>query len=211
MIVLDTNRPVRRETEFETSADGAAPTGFVRRGEHRVGDPIERVILIAGDGGTALYVKQDVVPGVANLTSKQPKRIDPRTVKVRRKEEARIAAAEIGPVALTFDTEHPVRRLPAIADLATNRATGGVMTAFRRSQARCWIDKIPALGGGAAAAVDADVEPGPVVDRNYRCRWRLGIGTGSQISSRGGGRPSQVLLNQPTLTKTSSFICSIFV
>src|SRR3977135_463876 len=108
MVVFETNRPVLREANSETSTNCTAPTSFIRRGEQPAGDPTERIILVAGDGGTAFYVEQDIVPGIANLTSKQPTCIDPRTVKVGRKEHAGIATAEIGPVALTFDPEHPI-------------------------------------------------------------------------------------------------------
>src|SRR5262249_25110609 len=131
MVVLDTDRPVLREPKFETSTDCAAPTGFVGRGEQRTGGPTEGLILVAGDGGTAFDVEQNLVPGVADLPFNQPKRIDLRTVEVGCKEETDVAAAEIGPVALTFHPEHPTGPLPAIADLTADRAASCVMAAFR--------------------------------------------------------------------------------
>src|SRR5258708_30360961 len=90
-------------------------------------------------------------------------------------------------VALAFYAEHPVRGLPAIADLATNRAAGCVMATFRRGinrNARGRCSEIPAFAGGPTAAVDSDVETAPVIDgRNHR-RRRLGVGTGREIRSR---------------------------
>jgi hypothetical protein len=103
MVVLDTNRPVRSKPVFETSTDRTAPTGFARRGQQCTGGPTEGVILVAGDGGTPLYVKQDVVPSVADLTGDQPKCIDPRTVKVGRKAanvQATVAGAPLSSAAV---------------------------------------------------------------------------------------------------------------
>src|ERR1700692_4946772 len=130
MIVLDTDRPVLSKAKFQARPDRATPTRFVRRGQQRASGPGDRVILVAGDGGTPLYVKQDVVPCVADLTGDQAKCIDPRTVEVGRKEKADIAAAEIGPVALAFDAPHPIGRLPAIADLTTGGGDGCAMAGF---------------------------------------------------------------------------------
>ena len=44
--------------------------------------------------------------------------------------QADIAALEVGPVALGFETEHPGAGLPAIADLTTDGAAGRVMAAL---------------------------------------------------------------------------------
>ena len=43
---------------------------------------------------------------------------------------AHIVAREVGPVALGFKAEHPGASLPAVADLATDRAAGRVMGAL---------------------------------------------------------------------------------
>ena len=71
---------------------------------------------------TALDVEQDVVGGVTDLTGEQAERIDARLVAEPRSDEAHVAALEVGPVALSFKAEHPGTGLPAIADLATDRA-----------------------------------------------------------------------------------------
>jgi hypothetical protein len=79
VIVFNTDRPIRREPEFETSARGAAPTRFASRGEKQTARDTENVVLVAGDSAAALHVKQDVVPSVADLAGEQPKRVDART------------------------------------------------------------------------------------------------------------------------------------
>jgi hypothetical protein len=53
MIILDTDRPVLSKAKFETSTDRATPTRFVRRGQQCAGGSTERVVLVAGDSGTA--------------------------------------------------------------------------------------------------------------------------------------------------------------
>src|SRR5262249_6555241 len=68
VIVCDAQRPVRREPKLQARADRAAPTGIVGRGKRQASVAIERVIPVAGHGSPALYVEQDVVPGVADLT-----------------------------------------------------------------------------------------------------------------------------------------------
>jgi hypothetical protein len=134
MVVLDTPPTSSEQTRIRHPHRPRRPNGFrsLRREASR--SSTAGVILVAGDGGTALYVKQDVVPSVADLTGNQPKCIDPRTVKVGCKEEADIVAAEIGPVALAFDALYPIGRLPAIADLTTDGAAGCVMAPFRPRQ-----------------------------------------------------------------------------
>src|SRR3979409_1945796 len=191
VIVFDADRPVRCETKLKTGTDRATPTRFTRAGreEHSRGNS-EYVVLVFGYGRAALYVKQHIVPGVANLTSEQPKRIDARTVTVRRKKQADIVASEISPVALRFQTEHPRGCLPAIADLTTSRAAGCVMATFperrnRNACGRCY--EIPAFAARSPAAIGADVEAAPIVKGGHH-RWRrLGVRTSGQIGGRCGG------------------------
>ena len=73
--------------------------------------------------------------------------------------QAGIAAFEISPVALRFQTEDPGRHyLPAIADLSTDRAARGIVTAFVSEAIR-----IPVEAADTATAVDTDVETTPVI------------------------------------------------
>jgi hypothetical protein len=59
-------------------------------------------------------------------------------------QQARVAAVQVGPVALTFEAEHPSAGLPAIADLATGRAAGCVVTTFVADEGAGHRDEIPA-------------------------------------------------------------------
>src|SRR3979490_2981821 len=202
VIVFDGSRPVRRETKFKTGTDRAAPTRFTRAGgeEHSRGNG-ECVVLVFGYGRAALYVKQHIVPSVADLTSEQPKRIDLGTVTDRREEQAEIVASEISPVALRFQTEHPRGCLPAIADLTTSRAAGCVMTTFpersnRNACGRC--SEIPALAARSPTAVGADGEAAPIINRGDHRKRRLGVRTRREV---GSGSGSQAQRNETNRTK----------
>src|SRR6185369_6754083 len=119
----------RSEGVFEADADRAAPAGVVTGdgGEH-IGAGKERTVFVRGHSRTALDVEQDVVGGVADLAGEQAERIDARFVaQCRGSYEGHVAALEVGPVALSFKAEHPGTSLPAIADLATDRAARCVM------------------------------------------------------------------------------------
>ena len=106
------------------------------------------VVLVVGDGRTALHVEQRVVPGVADLAGEQTERVDLGAVAIGSEHVADIVAAEIGPVALRFNAEHDRTLLPAIADLATDGAAGRVVAAFRRPPTRSqllWLVPPPPL------------------------------------------------------------------
>src|SRR5262249_2983928 len=150
-------RPVRREADFEAGADRAAPAGVVGGRNKRATGHSEHVILVVDDRGAALYVEQHVVPGIADLAGEQPKGVDPGAIlgaanRIATNERG-VAAGKVGSVALGFEAEHPVGRLPAIADLATDSAAGRVMATFR-NVAEGHGHQIPAGVGRAAAAVD---------------------------------------------------------
>src|SRR5262249_53278654 len=141
--------------------------------ERRAGDA---VVLVVGDGRAALHVPEHVVPGVTDLTGEQADRIDLALVavadaersKASRHQEAGVAAAQVGPVTLGFDAEHPVGSLPAIADLTTDHAAGRVMATLGDGETEEHVAKtleVPALAGRGATAVHTDVEAAPVVDR----------------------------------------------
>ena len=117
-------------TRVQTGTDRSAPAGFTCRSQQRAragraGGGID-VVPVSDHGAAALHVEQHAVPGVTNLTSDEAEGVDTRTVAITRdqggarEECAHIVAPEIGPVALTFKTEHPIGRLPAIADLAAD-------------------------------------------------------------------------------------------
>src|SRR5581483_3387332 len=125
-------------------------------------------------------------PGVADLTREETDRIDPGLVDDRRERRgrARIRTLQVRPVALGLEAEHPVARLPAIADLTTDETAGRIMATFRHGRDRSDADngvEVPALVAGAAAAVEADIEATPVVDRGDH-RGRLSVGPRGKVS-----------------------------
>src|SRR5581483_8789983 len=125
-------------------------------------------VLVMGDRSTALDVPEHVVPGVNDLAGEEADRIDLGVVCVADAEcgdaswhqEAGVRTLQVRPIALRFEAEHPVRHLPAVADLTTDHAAGRVMTAFADSREVHTGDTVefPALVGRTAAAVDTDVE-----------------------------------------------------
>src|SRR3954454_17189733 len=126
VVVLDANRPVRREAVLEACTDRTTPAGLVCRREQRAANGRD-FILAADDSRTALGVKEDVVPGVADLTGNQAERIDLRAVaSPEPRDRADVVTREVGPVALTFDAEHPLARLHAVADMTADRVAGRI-------------------------------------------------------------------------------------
>src|SRR6202012_2338157 len=103
---------------------------------------------VVDDRGTALHVEQGIVDRPTDLTGKQAERVDLAAVG-EAVDQAHIRTAEVSPVALRFETEHPGLGLPAIADLATGGAAIRVVRAFG-TESRV----SPAVVAGAPTAVD---------------------------------------------------------
>src|SRR3954453_20693265 len=175
VVVPDANRPVRREAVLQAGTDRATPAGLIGRGQQCAAKGRD-FILAADDSRTALGVNEDVVPGVADLTGDQTERIDLGAV-ASGEQCTDVVTREISPVALTFDAEHPLARLHAVADLTADRAAGRIVRTLAAT-----ADEIPSRMGGTAAAVHADVEAAPVVDRGDH-RRRLGVRPRSEVSS----------------------------
>src|SRR6478672_5955956 len=190
MIVLDGSRPVRGEAIFEADADSAAPAGFTRRVENRIGCREAVIITIRRHGGAALHIEQRVVPRVSDLTREQAKGADARTRnRIAGSDDELLAyarALEVGPVTLCFEAEDPGGGLKAITDLTTGDTAGRIMTSFGEKRAR-HRDDIPALVARTPTTVGADIETAPVVDGGDH-RGRLGVGARSEISSSGRSR-----------------------
>src|SRR6267142_5828434 len=180
MIVFDCSRPVRGESKFKTSSNCTAPAGFSGAVKHHAG--IQTLVLVVGDGGAALHIPKNVVPGIADLACEQAQRIDFGSVNKRSKNAARIRSTQISPVALGFDTEHPSAALPTVTNLSADDPAGCVVTAFRggRNRSPEGACRSPAVAARPPAAVGADVETAPVIDRSDH-RRRLGIRTGREI------------------------------
>src|SRR3954469_938010 len=187
MVVFEADRPVRGEAVFDADADRAAPAGVVGTIELGSGQTTrsDAAVAIAGDGGAALHVKQCVIPGVADLAREQAESIDAGAVRDAGY-GAGVPAREIGPVALCFEAEHEGAVLPAITDLAAGDGARRVMAAFRNA-GRETNSLVPAIARRAIAAVGANVEAAPIIDRRDH-RRRLGVGTGGEICGTGLGR-----------------------
>src|ERR1700694_4108507 len=186
MVIFNSCRPVRSETEFETGTNGATPTSFLSRVEHDARSGHETIVLVVGDGGAALHVPQAIVSCVAYLAGGQPACGAFRPVAVTgAKEQAGIRSSQIGPVALCFQTEHPTAGLPAITDLPAGDAAGRIVTAFAERgnyDAEVVID-VPALAARSPATVGADVEAAPVVHGGDHRGRRFGVGPRSEVRS----------------------------
>src|SRR4029077_1541529 len=130
---------------------------------------------IRGHRSAALHVEERVVPGITDLTGEQAKRIDARLVGDTSDQRARIAALQIGPVALRFETEHEGAGLPAITDLTTGNAAGRIMATFRSG-----AGEVPAIVARTPTTVGADVETAPVIHSGDH-RRRLGVRTRREI------------------------------
>src|SRR4051794_30831610 len=88
--------------------------------------------------------------------------------------------AEVGPIALCFQSEHPLGGLPAISDLPTGE-TSGTIPAPVSDHCTYSSDEIPAITALTPAAVGADVETAPVIKHRKRGRRRC---LGSKVSGR---------------------------
>src|SRR5260221_14662509 len=68
VIVLDANRPIRRETIFKTDADRTTPASLIQTVRSKnVTDRSQHIVAIAGYRCAALHVEQSVVPGISDL------------------------------------------------------------------------------------------------------------------------------------------------
>src|SRR5262249_34119385 len=147
------------------------------------GECIVEAEVLTTDGGAALAIEQHFVHGVADLTGKQPKTIEGRFPgtggKSRVQRGARVT--NVRPVTLTFQTEHKLTRLPAIADLPADQTAAGILATFSEDIADT-VDggDIDALSAPTISAVRADIQPGPIIHHRRYDRRRL-IGCWRQI------------------------------
>src|SRR3954447_17296233 len=188
VIVLDRNRPIRCESEFEARSDDPTPACFTRRIEQRACGGHRAPVFVIGHGGAALHIPKDVVPGIPDLAGEQAERFNLGIVSPSGNETANIRSLQISPVALRFEAEHPTGALPTITNLTANHSAGRIVTTFTEGgydSCTGEVRNIPALVAPSPTPVCADIEAAPVVDRSHH-RWRLGVRTCSQISGRRG-------------------------
>src|SRR5258708_17055956 len=175
VIVLDRNRPIRCESEFESGSDGTTPACFTRRIEQRARGGPRTSVFVVGHGGPALHIPKDVVPGIPDLAGGQAERFNLGIVSPGGDESANIRSLQIRPVALRFETEHPTGALPTVANLTADHSAGRIVTTFTEGghdSCAGEVRNIPALAARSPTAVGADLEAAPVVDRNYHQGWR---------------------------------------
>src|ERR1700730_7452611 len=127
----------------------------------------------AVDGDTATGTERGAIPKLGRVD-----RYDVCVKWCRREELAGIAALDAGPEAIGFDTDHDVAALHVVADLAAGDAAGGVVVdrviGERESH---YVRVVDIVVADAAAAVDADIEAGPVIHwRHDRCGLHREIG-----------------------------------
>src|SRR6476659_5311210 len=173
MVVFDTKRPVRCEAIFKSNTGGAAPAGRAGRGQFNAGNRFEDAKAVAGHRRTALYVEQRLIPSVADLAGEEANTIgfgasgdEARTGKRINEKQAGPRAAEIRPIALSFQAEHPLTGLPTVADLSADDTSGPRGAAVSEAKDTKTIE-IQAAVALTPAAVAADVKAGPVVNRGH--------------------------------------------
>ena len=175
--IFGLRRPVAGDGELETAADGPADVGFLIAAEAGLAG------ADVAEGGTTCDVGHEPVEGVADATADGA---EPGVLGLAQCRQAACEvgrAVDIGPVEVAFEAEHPVGDLPIVADGAADHPTVDVERAGR----------VPARLAPGAAAVDADVEAGPVVDRGVdRDRpLRDRLVAARQIGRTGGSSQSQ--------------------
>src|SRR5262249_49506426 len=144
--IFDLGCPVERERGFESGADRPAGIVAARRGEARV-----RGLDIA-ECGPARAVRHEPIRGITEAAAHRgepgvARRAAGRTQIIGR-------AADAGPVDVTFDTGDDLAELIIVAGGAADDPAADVAAAGR----------IPVRTAEPAAAVDADVKSGPLVD-----------------------------------------------
>src|SRR6516225_8498369 len=92
--------------------------------------------------------------------------------------------SEARPVALAFQAEYELVGLPAVADLSADHTTGPIDASVIEQHAAEW-SHVPTIVGASPAAVRADVETAPVVNRSHH--WVRSPVRRQICGRRGGG------------------------
>src|SRR5229473_2259024 len=201
MVVFDGGRPIRSKAIFNTSTNCSAPARCGRTVKDSSGSSEKALVFVVGNSSAALCVYKGIVPGKADLAGEQAEGVEACAVGGSGRRQARVRPAQICPVALRFQTVDESAALPAISHLTARRAAGRIVATFGRGRNNsdsesCGIGI--AIVARSPAAVGADVEAAPVIDRSDH-RGCLGVRTGCKIGSRGGRSETQ--RNQPYRTQ----------
>src|SRR3954467_10331690 len=170
MVIFNPERPVGREAIFKANTQGTAPASVICRDQTDPRGVVEYSQAIAGDSRTALHIEQRRIPSPTELAGEETDGVGLCRGRERRIEQAHARVLDVGPIALSFQSEYKLIGLPAISNLSTGNASGTVTAAARDSPHSS--DEIHATVALAPTAVGTDVEPGPVVNRSYHRRGR---------------------------------------
>src|SRR3954468_19640939 len=154
--IFDLGGPIGDDRGFDAAAGGPTDLGVACSGKaHLIG-------MDAADGEAAGDVRHPAIERVAEAAARGPQPIvfGFATCRAGRTDEAAFDAA---PANVTFQTEHgrAAESLPVVADGAADEAAG-----------RTGIGAVGGLirAAPSIAAVDTDIEAGPVVDRYHHSR-----------------------------------------
>ena len=115
--------------------------------------------------------------------------------------------AEIRPIALCFHAKHPLVGLPTVADLAADETSGPRAAAVSEVKDTKTIE-IQAAVALTPAAVAADVEAGPVVNRGHTAGGgALVYGRAARSAAVAGAAIPRAI--NPTVPNKNFFIISI--
>ena len=194
IVVLELQRPMRRERPFKASADQPAASDVVvaiaeagqgRAAEIHAGRKVRDAQAVVADPAAAgLAVEQQFIEGIAEAGGQGR---DPAIVVGDRNganvwNDHPIAGVGAGPVGVPFATDDEVADLVIGADLPAGQE-GGVVAVVEVGQE----DGVrPIVLGPGAANIDADVEAGPI-QHGHR-RWQRRRGPDRQIRRAGDGR-----------------------
>jgi hypothetical protein len=106
IVVFYRSAPIRREAVLKANADRPTPTCLTCLGQSDARKRVVKIILLVGDRGAALHIKQGCIPRVANLT----------------REETQAIAASVADVPSRFQGELAVRCCP-VASWDTPQST----------------------------------------------------------------------------------------
>src|SRR5262249_5845542 len=160
---------------LDADADGPAHVGVVRAGKAgAVGfDVAERDA--AGD------VRQPAIPGVADAAAH---RAEPVVLGLAAERAAGRAVLDVGPVDVAFDAHHP-RTADGLPVVAGGHADHAATRAVADGEA------VPVGVAERAAAVDAEIEAGPVIGRRIHAGRLVGHATRRKVRGRGRERSDE--------------------
>src|SRR5262245_32894776 len=152
--VLGLHADVADHADLESDAEGPAGTAVAAAGQARPG----RIDVASGEA--AGDVGHEAVEGVAEAAARGDEPLVARLAAGGAQHVRR--ALDPRPVDVAFGAEHDLVDLPVVADGAADEAAGDVEL----------VDAVPLRRAPTAAAVDAEIEAGPVVDRGVVGRRR---------------------------------------